>query len=272
MTGQLFSDHYVKANQNGVLLKFRDRIRTANVLLVDDIQFILGKKGTTQEFDLTLDHFLSDNKLVIMTGLNPIETMKDFGPRINSRLLHGLVEKIEPPEFDLRLRILKQKISEKDREGYNLQFEEGVLEFIASEISGDVRKMEGALHRLIVTAEYIGKKTFTLEMAKDTLSDFIKFHKPPTVNDIMEAVAEHHGLGIDEIKGPRRLRNIVRARQIGIYLAHELTSESLPSIGNCFDRDRTTIIHSIKLIDILREKDKNIEYVMSKIRRSLRET
>lgn len=271
LTGQLFSDYYVKANQNGVLLKFREKLRTANVLLVDDIQFILGKKGTTQEFDLTLSHFLSDDKLVIMTGLQSIEEMKELGPRINSRLLQGLVEKLEPPDYDLRLRILHQKLAEHKKEGYNFEFEDGVLEFIANQITGDVRRMEGALHRIFVSAEYLRKRTFTLEMAGDTLSDIIKFHKPPTVEDIMKAVAKHHGIGVDEIKGPRRLRNIVRARQIGIYLAHELTSKSLPHIGSCFDRDRTTIIHSIKQINILKDKDKEIDYTMSDIRRSLRD-
>ncbi len=272
LTGQHFSDHFVKANQNSVLLDFRERLRSADVLLVDDIQFILGKKGTTQEFDLTLSHFLSENKLIILTGLNPIEDMKEFGPRINSRLQQGLAEKLSPPSYELRLGILKQKILDERQNGLRLNFADGVLEFIADKIAGDVRRLEGALQRAILMAQYLHRETVTFEMTEQALSDVVSSQRPPTVEEIITAVAKYHGVGEDDIRGPKRVRNIVRARQMGIFLANELTSKSFPYIGSCFGRDRTTIIHSINQINNLRQKDRDIEQGLAKIRRSLKDS
>lgn len=269
LTGQHFSDYYVAASKHGKLLEFRERIRSVDALFIDDIQLILGKKGTTQELDLTLSTFLSEGKLVVATGLNPVNDMDEFGPRIKSRLQHGFVEKLEPPDFDLRLKILKQKLTDRRRNNFELHFEREALEFIAENISGDIRKMEGALQRLIVTAGYLNCKTISLELAEEAITDLVKFTKPPTVEEIMSAVAEFHGLELTELTGPKRVRNVVRARQIGIYLSNELTSKSLPHIGSCFDRDRTTIIHSINKIESLKKRDKEIEYSLGKIRREL---
>ena len=269
LTGQQFSDYYVAASKHGKLLEFRERIRSVDVLFLDDIQLILGKKGTTQELDLTLSTFLSEGKLVVATGLNQISEMEEFGPRIKSRLQHGFVEKLDPPDFDLRLRILRQKLTDRRGNNFDLRFEKEALEFIAENISGDIRKMEGALQRLIVTAGYLNCKTISLELAEEAITDLVKFTKPPTVAEIMNAVAAYHGLDLAELTGPKRVRNIVRARQIGIYLSNELTSKSLPHIGTCFDRDRTTIIHSINKIETLMKRDKEIEYSLGKIRREL---
>ncbi len=269
LTGQHFSDYYVAASTHGKLLEFRDRIRSVDALFVDDIQLILGKKGTTQELDLTLSTFLSEGKLVVATGLNPVADMDEFGPRIKSRLQHGFVEKLDPPDFDLRLRILKQKLADQRRSNIDLHFEKEVLEYIAENITGDIRKMEGALQRLIVTAGYMNCQMISMELAEEAITDLVKFTKPLTVEEIMNAVAEYHGLELSDLTGPKRVRNVVRARQIGIFLANELTSKSLPHIGSCFDRDRTTIIHSINKIESLMKRDKDLEYSLRKIRRAL---
>ncbi|MXZ51169.1 MAG: chromosomal replication initiator protein DnaA [Rhodobacteraceae bacterium] len=269
LTGQQFSDYFVAATKHGKLLEFRERIRSVDAIFIDDIQLIHGKKGTTQELDLTLDTFLSEGKLVVATGLNTIDEMDEFGPRIKSRLQHGFLEKLEPPDYDLRLRILKQKLKDRRSNNFDLRFAEGVLEFVADNISGDIRKMEGALQRLIVTAGYLNCKTITLDLAEEAITDLVKFTKPPTVEEIMKAVANYHGLNLSDLTGPKRISNVVRARQIGIYLSNELTSKSLPDIGSCFDRDRTTIIHSINKIESLKSRDKELEYSLVKLRREL---
>ena len=269
LTGQHFSDYYVAASKHGKLLEFRERLRSVDALFIDDIQLILGKKGTTQELDLTLSTFLSEGKLVVATGLLPVDEMQEFGPRIKSRLQHGFVEKLEPPNVDLRMRILRQKLTDQRGSGIDLHFGKDVLEFIAENIAGDIRKMEGALQRLIVTAGFMNCTTISLELCEEAISDLVKISEPPTVEEIMGAVAEYHNLDLSELTGPKRIRNVVRARQIGIFLANELTSKSLPHIGSCFDRDRTTIIHSINKIEELMKRDKDLEYSIGKIRRKL---
>ena len=248
MTGESFTSLFVTSSRSGKHREFREVVRTLDVLLIDDIQFIAGKSKTTEELELTFDVLTGNNRKVILTGNSPIDTMKELGARLRSRIQQNLVAKIDEPDLDLRLRILTEKLRLYYFSNPKFALADGVIEFVAERITGDVRRLEGALRRLVASASYL-PQPITIIHAEQLLADLLNIETvQPQLEEIINTVAKYYSIKPFDISGKSRVGNIARARQIGIYLANEMTTKSVAQIGKQFARDHTTVSYSINRI------------------------
>jgi chromosomal replication initiator protein len=241
---------------------FRNRFRTVDVLLVDDIQFISGKTGTQEEFFHTFNALYDAHKQIVITSDKFPREISDLEERLRSRFEWGLIADIQPPDVETKIAILKKK-SEVTR----TFFPEDVYYFLASSDTRNIRELEGMLIRLGAFSS-LQNVPVTLEMAKENLKDILgDRHKEVTVELIQKAVAEYFDLKLADLKSEKRLRNIVLARQIAIWLCREMTKASYPDIGSKFGgKDHSTIIHSFKKIDKAIADDTKLSKIIYEIK------
>ena len=269
MTAETFTSQFVSSSRSRKIHEFRDGIRSLDILLVDDVQFFVGKTKTTEELELTLDALTSDGRIMIMSGNTHIDRIPQFGSRIQSRIQQGLVARIVEPDSDLRLQILQSKLHLVQQTSPGFRLDDGVLEFVAQRIAGDIRRLEGALGRLSAAASYI-PLPISLDHAIQLLTDLLDIQPArPKLDDIVEAVAGFYGLKPNDLVGKSRAANISRARQIGIYLANEMTTRSATQIGRHFSRDHTTVTYSIKRIRGLCNSRQDVVNDIDAIRKGL---
>lgn len=236
---------------------FRNRFRTVDVLLIDDIQFISGKTGTQEEFFHTFNALHDAHKQIVITSDKFPREIPDLEERLRSRFEWGLIADIQPPDVETKIAILKKK-SEVTR----VFFPEDVYYFLASSDTRNIRELEGMLIRLGAFSS-LQNVPVTLEMAKENLKDILgDRHKEVTVELIQKTVAEYFDLKVADLKSEKRIKNIVNARQIAIWLCRDMTKSSYPDIGLKFGgKDHSTVIHSFKKVD----KALNVEPKLSKI-------
>lgn len=244
---------------------FRNRFRNVDVLLVDDIQFISGKVGTQEEFFHTFNALYDARKQIVITSDKFPREISDLEERLRSRFEWGLIADIQPPDVETKIAILKKK-SEVTR----TFFPEDVYYFLASSDTRNIRELEGMLIRLGAFSS-LQNIPVTLEMAKENLKDILgDRHKEVTVESIQKTVAEYFDLKLADLKSEKRLRNIVQARQIAIWLCREMTKASYPDIGLKFGgKDHSTIIHSFKKIDKMITDDTKLSKIIDEIKRIL---
>tara|TARA_Y100000590_G_C15576948_1_gene960818 strand:+ start:38 stop:802 length:765 start_codon:yes stop_codon:yes gene_type:complete len=253
------------------MVKFKEFFRTTNVFIIDDIQFVRGKEATQEEFFHTFNALLEKNSQIIISSDRAPSNLDRVQERIKSRLSGGLVIDIQPPDLNLRVKILKSKVQEIERnfsEKYDLSDE--VLNFLASEITTSIREMVGALNRVLAFCK-INTKSPNIYECKKILKDFITYNnKSTSIESIQNIVAAHFNLNIQEMLSARRSRSLARPRQIAMYLAKQYTTNSLPDIGRKFsNRDHTTVIHAVKKIDELIKKDNEIKQNIAEIKKRL---
>ena len=268
LSAEQFMVRFVQALKKGAGIEFKETFRSADVLMVDDVQFIADKNSTQEEFFHTFNALISENKKIILSGDRSPGQIEGLSNRIKSRLQSGLVAVLHPTDYELRLGILQRKAEDVARER-GVQISEAVLDLLARRIQSNVRVLEGALTRLIAHTALVGE--MTVEIARDALADLLREtdHKLE-LDEILRVVADFYTLRQAEITGPRRSKDIVRARQIAIYLAKQLTTKSLPEIGRRFGgRDHTTIIHSINRIQALKSEIDEIEQDLKILRHKL---
>jgi chromosomal replication initiator protein len=244
---------------------FRNRFRTVDVLLVDDIQFISGKTGTQEEFFHTFNALHDAHKQIVITSDKFPREISDLEERLRSRFEWGLIADIQPPDVETKIAILKKK-SEITR----VFFPEDVYYFLASSDTRNIRELEGMLIRLGAFSS-LQSIPVTLEMAKENLKDILgDRHKEITVELIQKTVADYFDLKLIDLKSEKRVKNIVYARQIAIWFCRELTKSSYPDIGLKFGgKDHSTVIHSYKKIDKSITDEPKVSKVMEEIRRIL---
>ncbi|MBW4053949.1 MAG: chromosomal replication initiator protein DnaA [Proteobacteria bacterium] len=244
---------------------FRNRFRTVDVLLVDDIQFISGKTGTQEEFFHTFNALHDAHKQIVITSDKFPREISDLEERLRSRFEWGLIADIQQPDVETKIAILKKK-SEITR----VFFPEDVYYFLASSDTRNIRELEGMLIRLGAFSS-LQNIPVTLEMAKENLKDIIgDRHKEITVELIQKTVAEYFDVKMTDLKSEKRLKNIVHARQIAIWFCRDMTKASYPDIGLKFGgKDHSTIIHSYKKIDKTLENDPKLSRIMDEIKRLL---
>ena len=244
---------------------FRNRFRTVDVLLVDDIQFISGKTGTQEEFFHTFNALHDAHKQIVITSDKFPREISDLEERLRSRFEWGLIADIQPPDVETKIAILKKK-SEVTR----VFFPEDVYYFLASSDTRNIRELEGMLIRLGAFSS-LQNIPVTLEMAKENLKDILgDRHKEITVELIQKAVSEYFDVKIVDLKSEKRLKNIVQARQIAIWLCREMTKSSYPDIGSKFGgKDHSTVIHSYKKIDAALQNDPKISKILDEIKHIL---
>ncbi len=267
ISAERFMYHFIRSIKSNDMVKFKDFFRKANVFIIDDIQFVAGKEAMQEEFFHTFNALIERGSQIVVASDRSPSNLDRVQGRIKSRLSGGLVIDIQPPDLNLRIKILRSKfedIKKNFNENYNLNDE--VFKFLATEITSSIREMVGALNRVLAFSK-INTKSPNIYECKRILKDFINDNKKSiNVESIQNIVAVYFNLNIQEMLSPRRSRSLARPRQIAMYLAKKYTTNSLPEIGRKFsNRDHTTVIHAVKKIDELIKNDNEIKHSITEI-------
>ena len=249
-----FVGDMVKGLQHNTISEFKRAYRSLDALLIDDIQFFAGKERSQEEFFHTFNALLEGQKQIVLTCDRYPKEVNGLEERLKSRFGWGLTVAIEPPELETSVAIL---MSKSVAEGIDLP--EEVAFFIAKRIRSNVRELEGALRRVIATAQFTGEK-INLEFAKEALRDLLSLQERlVSIENIQKTVAEYFKLRVADLLSKRRSRSVARPRQLAMALSKELTNHSLPEIGDAFGgRDHTTVLHGCRRIKSLRETENRI--------------
>ena len=267
LSAEKFMYQFIKALRFKDTMSFKELFRSADVLMVDDVQFIGGKETTQEEFFHTFNTLVDRGRqIVISADRSPCE-LAGLEERIRSRLGWGLVVDIHPTTYDLRREILHLKARMVAQE---VVIPEAVLDFLARRITSNVRELEGALNRIVAQATLVGR-AITLDMAQENLRDLLRAHeRRVTIEEIQRRVAEHYKICLVDMQSARRARAVARPRQVAMYLAKQLTPRSLPEIGRKFGgRDHTTVMYAIRKIEELRAIDALLSEDIETLRRLL---
>ena len=268
ISAERFMYQFIKSIKKNEMVKFKDFFRRANVFIIDDIQFIRGKEGLQEEFFHTFNSLFDKSSQIVISSDRAPNKLDRVQDRIKSRLSGGLVVDIGNPEYELKLKILKTKITEFEntfKEYPNLN--ESVIEFLAKDSNSNIRELIGVFNRIVAFSK-MSKKQLNVNDCKIILKDVYKNSKIITIEKIQNVTSNFYSLSLDEMLSQRRSRPLARPRQIAMYLAKKLTTRSLPEIGRKFaNRDHTTVIHAVKTVDKLYQNNdeikKNIEDLKS---------
>ena len=254
LTAEKFMYQFIKALRFKNIMSFKEQFRSVDVLMIDDVQFIIGKDNTQEEFFHTFNTLIDKKRQIIISADKSPADLDGLEDRLKSRLGWGLVADIHPLTYELRLGILQAKAEQK-----SLELKQEVMEFLANKITNNVREMEGALNRLAVHAS-IQDSEISVDLVKDVLKDLLRTNsRKITIDEIQKKVVEHYNIKLSDMHSPRRSRSVARPRQVAMYLAKSITTRSLPEIGRKFGgRDHTTVIHAIKTIEEIMVNDPNL--------------
>ena len=265
LSAEKFMYEFIKALRLKNTVAFKEQFRSVNLLMIDDVQFIIGKESTQEEFFHTFNALADQNRQMVISADKSPSDLEGLEERLRSRLGWGLVADIHPTTYELRLSIIEAKI-----EKYNIDLSKDVIEFLAHKITSNVRELEGALTRLAAHVTLVGRNV-DLEIAEDLLQDLLRASdRRTTIDQIQKKVAEHFNVKISDMHSARRSRTVARPRQIAMFLAKNLTTRSLPEIGRKFGgRDHTTVIHAIKKVQELVKNDSSLSEDIEILTRSL---
>jgi chromosomal replication initiator protein len=256
-----FTNDLVNAIRSHTTEDFRNKYRVADVLLIDDIQFIVGKESTQEEFFHTFNALYTSNRQIVITSDRPPRAFTALEQRLCSRFEWGLIVDIQPPDFETRLAILRNKAERQPQ-----AVPDEVIEFLASKIRSNIRELEGSLTRVIAYAKLM-ERPLTIPTAQIALQDLMAEPAPPSLNVILNAVASFYRTHAEELAGPRRSQQIALARQVAMYLMRKEAGASLSQIGQVLgDRDHTTILHGYEKITRLVEEDDQLRRDLFAIR------
>ena len=260
ISAERFMYQFVKSIKSKDMVKFKENFRNTNVFIIDDIQFMDGKEVLQEEFFHTFNALLEKGSQIIVSADRPPNKLKRIQDRIRSRFSGGLVVDIQSPEYELRYKILIKKIESLNlQHKENIKISEEIQKFISSEIRSSIRELIGALNR-IVSFSRIYNRNPNLAEVKIILKDLLNINETKvTIDKIQTLVCKYFKISKNEMLSSRRSRYLVRPRQVAIYLSKILTSKSLPEIGREFsNRDHTTIIHSVKTIEKIKQENNEI--------------
>ena len=249
VTSEEFTNELIETIRNGnntAMSKFREKYRNIDVLLIDDIQFIIGKESTQEEFFHTFNSLYSANKQIIISSDKPPKDMEILDERFRSRFEWGLIVDITLPDYETRMAILHKK---EDMDGYNVS--EDVIKYIANNIKSNIRELEGAFNKVVAYAK-LEKKEVTLELAEQALKDIVapNENKQITADYIISMVAEHFNVSTADLCGNKRSSKIVMPRQVAMYLCREILAIPLKNVGQYLgNRDHTTVMHGVEKIE-----------------------
>ncbi|WP_404714007.1 chromosomal replication initiator protein DnaA [Sphingomonas sp. MMS24-J13] len=256
MTSEKFMFEFVAAMRAKDTHSFKQRLRNADVLLIDDVQFIAGKDSTQEEFFHTMNELISAGRRLVISADRSPQTLEGIEARIQSRLSWGLVADINSADFELRYNIIVKKLEGLPKG----TVPDDVALFLAKRISASVRELEGALNRVIAFAT-LHNRPIDLDFAQEHLADQLRAsQRRVSIDEIQRKVCDHYRIRQSEMGSARRAREVARPRQVAMYLAKQLTQRSLPEIGRRFGgRDHTTVIHAVKTIEALRARDAELD-------------
>ena len=261
ISSEKFTNEMIDSIRDDRTVAFRDTYRSVDVLLIDDIQFLAGKERTQEEFFHTFNTLYDSNKQIVITSDSPPKDIPTLENRLISRFEWGLITDIQPPDLETRIAILRKKAQSE-----NLNVPSEVINFIAENITYNIRQLEGALTKLVAFSTFT-KKELSVSLAQDILKDIIPLeNKKVSIGQIQKTVSDYYNIKVNFMLSKKRTKDVVLARQVAIYLSRELTDLSLSSIGEVFGRrDHTTIIHSYNKIKDKIKKDKSFKIIIDNL-------
>ncbi len=265
MSAEKFMYRFISAIRSQSTIQFKDQLRSVDVLMIDDLQFLINKDATQDEFFHTFNALVEGGKQIVISADKSPSDLSGLEERVRTRLGSGMVADLHATTFELRMSILEAKVA---RAGVAVPGK--VLEFLSHKITSNIRELEGALNRLIAHANLFGR-SITLETTQEVLHDVLKAHdRRVTIEEIQRRVAEHWNIRLTDMSSARRARAVARPRQVAMYLAKQLTSRSLPEIGRRFgNRDHTTVMHAVSRVTELIERDAGFAEDVELLRRML---
>ncbi|MCI8324033.1 MAG: chromosomal replication initiator protein DnaA [Lachnospiraceae bacterium] len=269
VTSENFTNEVISCIRSGDAIKMnnmREKYRTVDILMIDDIQFIIGKESTQEEFFHTFNTLHSAGKQIILSSDKPPKDMETLEERLRSRFEWGLIADIQPPDYETRMAILQ-----KNAENYNKEIDNEVLQYIAENVKSNIRELEGALNKIMAFSK-LNKVDINLEYAEEALKDVIYPNKKKEITPslIIEVVAEHFGISPEDIASRKRTAELVQPRQIVMYLCRQLTESSLQNIAKTIGKkDHTTVLHGIEKITEKMENDEELKNKVDIIRKKI---
>ncbi|MGN0351104.1 MAG: chromosomal replication initiator protein DnaA [Roseburia sp.] len=269
VTSEEFTNEVIDSIRNGnasAMTKFRDKYRTIDVLMVDDVQFIIGKESTQEEFFHTFNALHSAGKQIILTSDKPPKDMETLEDRIRSRFEWGLMADIGTPDYETRMAILRKKVETDD-----MNLSDEILNYIATNIKSNIRELEGALNKLLAYSNLV-KTEITMDIAMKELQNIIIPDKPREITPqlIIEVVSEHFQISLDQMISKNRSSQIARPRQIAMYLCKTMTDTPLDSIGSLLGgRDHSTIIHGVNKVSEEYETNEDTKNLIDTIKKKI---
>jgi chromosomal replication initiator protein len=270
LTAERFRFQFVDAIKSQDAMAFKDRFRSIDILLIDDFEYMQGEK-TEVEFEHIVNALIDGGRQVVVASARPPAQIERLNDRMRSRLSRGLVSEINPLDQELRLRILERRVTEKRAADPLFEIPRPVLDLLADKLTENGRELEGAINRLYAQWQ-LTRQAVTLETADSIMRDLLAGGEPRRVkiDDILRAVSRHFAVSKQDILSQRRHRSVVWPRQVGMYLAKQLTSRSLPEIGRRFgDRDHTTVLHAIRKIDKELENNTRLRDDLDELKKQL---
>lgn len=267
LSSEKFTNEFINSIRDNNAEAFRNKYRSVDVLLIDDIQFLAGKEQTQEEFFHTFNTLHEESKQIVISSDRPPKEIPTLEDRLRSRFEWGLITDITPPDLETRIAILRKKAK---AEGLDIPNE--VMLYIANQIDSNIRELEGALIRVVAYSSLINKD-INADLAAEALKDIIPSSKPKiiSIHDIQRAVGEHYSVKLEDFKAKKRTKSVAFPRQIAMYLSRELTDSSLPKIGDEFGgRDHTTVIHAHDKISKLLQTDSQLQRQLKDIQDQLK--
>ncbi|MFC4321688.1 chromosomal replication initiator protein DnaA [Litchfieldia salsa] len=262
LSSEKFTNEFINSIRDNKAVDFRNKYRSVDVLLIDDIQFLAGKEQTQEEFFHTFNTLHEESKQIVISSDRPPKEIPTLEDRLRSRFEWGLITDITPPDLETRIAILRKKAK---AEGLDIPNE--VMLYIANQIDTNIRELEGALIRVVAYSSLINKD-INADLAAEALKDIIPSSKPKiiTIFEIQKIVGQHYSIKLEDFKAKKRTKSVAFPRQIAMYLARELTDFSLPKIGEEFGgRDHTTVIHAHEKISKLLQTDSQLQKQLKEI-------
>ena len=266
LSAEKFMYRFIRALRFKNIMSFKELLRSADVLMIDDVQFMDGKDATQEEFFHTFNALVDQGHQIVVSGDRSPADLEGMEERMRSRLGCGLVAEVHATSYELRLGILQARAEECVASSVP----DKVLEFLAHKITSNVRELEGALNRVVAHSTLIGRP-LTLDLAQEVLHALLRVHnRRVTIEDIQRRVADYYNIRVAEMSSARRAQMVARPRQVAMFLSKQLTSRSLPEIGRKFgNRDHTTVMHAIKKVDQLGKSDPGFAEDVELLRRML---
>ena len=251
MSAEKFMHRFISAIRSRSTMEFKEELRSVDVLMIDDLQFLIGKDSTQEEFFHTFNALVDGGRQIVVSADKSPSDLSGIEDRLRTRLGCGVVADLHATTFELRIAILEAKVAQA-----GVDMPPKVIEFLAHKIATNVRELEGCLNRLVAHASLFNRPT-TLDSAQEVLHDILKAHdRRVTIEEIQKKVAEQWGIRLTDMTSARRSRNVARPRQVAMFLAKQFTERSLPEIGRMFgNRDHTTVMHAVSRVAELMTTD-----------------
>lgn len=264
--GEDFTNELINSIQTARVQEFRDKYRSSDILLVDDIQFIAGKDSTQEEFFHTFNTLYESKKQIVLTSDRPPKEINLLEDRLQTRFEWGLIADIQPPDYETRIAIIRMKA-----ESLNIELSNEISDYIANTITANVRQLEGTVKKIKALHELMGRD-IDKSLAEEAITDIFKENPgmKPTPEMILREVSNFYTIPVEKLRGSGRSREMVQPRQVAMYLVRKLTDYSLPEIGKVFSRDHTTVLHSINKVEEYLKTSSEMENIIKTLISNIR--